>query len=338
MYIEWTLVMRGETMFNRSNYFNYITSKLAILSAEINLRGKLNILDLNIHAETFYANLINLVLDLNLINMNVLKQNVAAIDLIDSTNKVFAQVSATATKEKIEKSLSKEILKKYPGYNFKFISISKDAADLKKHTYSNPHGVVFRPDTDIIDITALTRIIISMSIEKQKTVYDFIRKELGSEIDVVKIHSNLAAIINIIALEDLATIEAPPNINSFQIDKKIEFNNLDSVTDTIDEYKPYFHKVDGIYKEFDKQGSNRSRAVLQTMNKQYIALINSNKTPDEIFLQIIENICQIIKNSRNYIEIPYEELDLCVSILVVDAFIRCKVFKNPEGYSYVTAG
>ncbi len=55
----------------------------------------------------------------------------------------------------------------------------------------------------------------------------------------------------------------------------------------------------------------------------------------ELFFSIIDNIIELIKNSKNYIEIPYEELEMCVSVLVVDAFIRCKIFKNPEGYNYV---
>ena len=50
---------------------------------------------------------------------------------------------------------------------------------------------------------------------------------------------------------------------------------------------------------------------------------------------IIDNLIELIRNSKNYIEIPYDELDVCVSILVVDAFIRCKIFENPEGYNYV---
>ena len=37
-------------------------------------------------------------------------------------------------------------------------------------------------------------------------------------------------------------------------------------------------------------------------------------------------------HSNNYAEIPYEELEICVEIIVVDAFIRCKIFENPEGY------
>jgi hypothetical protein len=43
--------------------------------------------------------------------------------------------------------------------------------------------------------------------------------------------------------------------------------------------------------------------------------------------------CRQDQKSANYADIPVEELDLCVNILVVDAFIRCKIFKNPLGYA-----
>lgn len=79
---------------NRSNYFNYIEEKLNVLSYRITQRGKLNILDLNIHSETFFADFLNNLYDLNLQNLNISVQNVEAIDLIDKENKIIAQLSA----------------------------------------------------------------------------------------------------------------------------------------------------------------------------------------------------------------------------------------------------
>lgn len=51
----------------------------------------------------------------------------------------------------------------------------------------------------------------------------------------------------------------------------------------------------------------------------------------------MDKLMILIQNSKNYLQIPYEELEMCVGMVVVDAFIRCKIFKNPEGYNYVTA-
>ncbi len=105
----------------RSNYFNYIESHLTTLAVRIENRGKINLLDLNIYSETFFADILNMLFNLELKNLNTINQNVEGIDLVDTTNKVIAQVSSTCTKQKIESSLAKEIFKEYSGYTFKFI-------------------------------------------------------------------------------------------------------------------------------------------------------------------------------------------------------------------------
>lgn len=320
---------------NRSHYFNYVEEKLQLLGHRISQRGKINILDLNIYSETFFAELLNLLLNLNLVNLNVFKQNVEGIDLVDTQNRTIAQVSSTCTKQKVESSLCKEIFKEYAGYRFKFISIAKDATKLRGYTYDNPHGVTFLPSEDIIDIGTVLNIILNMSINGQKQLYEFIKKELGTEVDILKVDTNLATIINVLASENLSDSVDSPEINSFEIDRKIDFNDLTSVKDTMDDYKIFYHKLDEKYSEFDREGSNKSLSIFQIMRKEYQLLTNELESSQEVFYSIIDKVIDIILKSKNYIEIPYEELEMCVNILVVDAFIRCKIFKNPEGYRHV---
>lgn len=320
---------------NRSNYFNYIEEKLNILSYRIKSRGKINLLDLNIYSETFFAELMNHLLGYELKNINVTKQNTEGIDLVDNKNKIIVQVSATVTKQKIENSLDKKILGSYPGYTFKFVAISGNAGKLRAQTFANPYKVIFSPLSDIYDIQSLLNIVLNMQISEQRRLYEFLKDELGSSTDIVKVDSNLASIINILSQEDLSDISASPEINSFEILRKIKFNDLLTVQFTIDDYKIYYTRLDEKYREFDKQGINKSLSVLAVIRKQYVKLLKENIEPHEIFFSIIDNLIEVIKDSKNYVEIPYEELEMCVSILVVDAFIRCKIFKNPEGYNHV---
>lgn len=319
---------------NRTKYFNYIEEKLHVLAYRIAERGKLNLLDLNIHSETFFADLLNMIFDFELVNLNIIKQNVEGIDLQDKKNKVIAQVSSTNTKQKIEKSLNKKIFINYPGYRFKFILIAGDSKKLRESTFANPHNALFSPKDDIVDVGIILNIVLSMSIEKQKGFYEFIKNELGSEIDVVKVDTNLATIINILADENLSENIESPEINSFEINKKIEFNNLIDVQDTVDDYKVYYHKLDEKYTEFDKQGSNKSLSVFQIIKKQYTMLLPDSKSAPNLFFGIVDSVICLIINSKNYVEIPYEELEMCVHILVVDAFVRCKIFRNPGGYNH----
>ena len=74
---------------NRVKYFNYIEKKLTELACSINLRGKLNILELHNHSENFYAYFLNKLYGWDLKNLNIFKSNVEAIDLIDNTNKII---------------------------------------------------------------------------------------------------------------------------------------------------------------------------------------------------------------------------------------------------------
>ncbi len=105
----------------------------------------MNILDFHLHSEDFYLHFFNKLYGWNLINLNKKSQNIEAIDLVDRSSKKIVQVSATNTKEKIESTLQKDIIKTYNKFNFKFISISKDASNLRQKTYANPHnGIHFK--------------------------------------------------------------------------------------------------------------------------------------------------------------------------------------------------
>ncbi len=269
----------------------------------------------------------------NLSNLNDKLQNVEAIDLIDYTNKLLIQVSATATKQKIESALKKDIIKNYTGYTFLFISISKNANDLRTKIYKNPNNITFNPKTDIYDTDfVLNKILL---LENPKEIYRFIKKELGNEVDAVKLDSNLASVINVLAKEDFTSDVILNKKVSFEIDRKISHNNLDTARYIIEDYKIYHNKVDKQYSEFDKFGSNKSKSVLDNIRKEYFKLIKIT-SDDELFFKVVENVTAKIIESVNFIQIPIDELELCVNILVVDAFIRCKIFKNPKNYNYAT--
>jgi len=287
----------------------------------------LNILGLHVHSEDFYLHFFNKLYGWNLTNLNHKLQNVEAIDLVDNSSKIIVQVSATSTKEKIESTLQKNILNTYNKYNFKFISISKDASALRKRTYANPHGVTFVPLNDIYDTISILNYIKSLDIDNQKIIYQFIKNELGNEVDIVKLDSNLAMVINILSKEDWDIQDSLDSINSFEIERKISFNNLSTVKYIIDDYKVHYNRVDKIYSEFDLMGINKSSSVLGTIRKEYINAINTVHD-DDLF---------ILLQSANYKSIPIDELELCVNILVVDSFIRCKIFENPMEYKYASS-
>jgi hypothetical protein len=316
----------------RQYLYNDIEARLSWLVSRIELRGSFNILDLNVHSEDFFAQFLNLLFNWQLRNANVQEQNVAGIDLVDDNSKIVLQVSSDATKRKVEMSLCKN-LSLYSKYNFKFLAIVNDASKLKKMNFHNPHRLIFIPNDDIYDIKTILNYIKGRTINEIEEIAGFLQDEIKIEPSAEKIESNFTTIIEIIAKEKWADYY-PAETVPFNIEQKIAYNNLVASRSLITDYMQYYTRIDRIYEEFDKQGNNKSISVLNNFRSLYISYIaKGNVNPsnaDVLFQKIINDVIITIKNSLNYNPIIEEELKMCVEILTVDAFIRCKIFKNPE--------
>ena len=320
---------------NRLNLFNYIEERLAVLAHRVESRGKLNILDLHLHSENFYRDFLNLLYGWKLENLNNVNQNVEAIDLIDNTNKIVIQVSSTNTKQKIESALGKGSMANYKGWSFKFISIARSATDLRTKTFENPHGLTFSPTSDIIDIDSLEREVRELTIEKLQKIATFISKELGIDTTSM-IESDLTRAITMLAQVDWSTFDQIKLDNEFQIDTKIDHNDLIKSKAVIQEYNIWQNSVRRIYSAFDAEGLNKSFFVLQKIRSFYLEHCCVLKG-DGLFDAVRNDVKTEIRKHASSCELTEESIDICSDIIVVDAFIRCKIFKNPEGYSYVTA-
>ncbi len=315
----------------RANYYNYVEAKLLLLVSQIESRGKLNILDFHSHSENFFRDLLNRLFDWQLENINAAKQNTEGIDLIDATNKIVVQVSSISTKQKVESALSKD-LSSYSEYSFKFVPITLDAKGLRGASCKNPHNLCFSADSDIYDIRHILKAIVHLDIVKQKSIYEFIKRELGNCPDLIMLETNLANIIKVLSGQDWDSPHGKYQTVSFEIEQKIDYNELNLTKSIISEFAVHSSRLDKLYKEFDKQGVNKSRSVLASIQKMYISSSMDSLTGDALFLDVIEQAVQTILNSANHSPMPFEELEMCISILVVDAFVRCKIFKKPEGH------
>ncbi|WP_421345425.1 ABC-three component system protein [Aeromonas veronii] len=313
---------------NRTIYFNACSEKLSMLAYHIELRGRLNLLDFNIHCEDFYVHFFNLLFGYSLTNTNMTQQNAAAIDLLDYQNKIVLQVSSTSTTSKIESSLTKD-LSRYKGYQFKFISISKSADNLRKSNYKNPHGLIFNPKEDIYDVGSILNIILHMDIVSQQGISDFLTKELGGANNVGTIQTHIASIINIMSTMDIESKANESVLQAFNIDDKVRYNALEASAEVIEDYKIYHAFVNNIYSEYDSLGQNRSFSILQSFRSVYLRL-KAKYTCDELFFKITDEMVDKVKESANYNQLEQEVLLICVNILAVDAFIRCKIMMPPR--------
>lgn len=310
-------------------YFDYIEQRLAWLSVRITSRGSLNMYDINIHCEDFYMRLLNLLYGWNLVNANSIQQNIPAVDLIYTSEQIIVQVSSTNTTAKIQSSLNK-LDAKYSGYNYKFVSIAKSTDKLKEHNFLLPNNfnITFEPSNDIYDIASLLNKIKSLSAAEMKRMYDFIKQELHFETEELKLETGIAYVINELSEIDLGNNEVMFDAASFNIENKIIKNNLSVFKDVIEQYDVYFSIVQKIYDEFDKMGKNKSYAVLQAIRKEYIEL-KSKFSSDDLYKAIAKNIKEKLSLSANLKQFYDDDLELYVDIILVDAFIKCKIFEKP---------
>lgn len=315
----------------RSNLFDLCEARLSTLCTRVKLRGQLNVLNLNSHCEDFFVRLLNRLLGYQLRNLNATKKNAAGVDLIDHLNKIVVQVSSTDSKQKVESTLDKD-LSSYRGYAFRFVAIVVDASSLAKKSFKNPHGLAFDPATDILDVASLLNIIKAMSLTDQQEVLTILNEELSDT--QVGPPTHLADVIRIIAAENLTLIEQKPRVSVFNVDEKLTANQLSIAKDVIEDYKIHHGQVDRVYTEFDKSGHNKSRSILDSFRYVYLRL-SLQFEGDELFFQIVDNMMEKVLASSNHVQMARDELLLCVNVLAVDAFIRCKIFKAPSVTTHV---
>ena len=309
-------------------YVSEIEGCLTELATNIYQRGKLNLTDIHVLSEDFYAGLLNIVYGLHLKNANTDKPNAEGIDLVDDAAKVLIQVSATCKKSKIDHSLS-EINPIYAGYHFRFLPlIVGTASSQKRQTYAPPHGVVFDPKKDIIEVYSLIKELQSDTTgTRLAEASAFLRKNLRRSIPSTdRLMSGLEYVISELSKD--GSEDPDFDVTPFRIEAKVAFNGLSYGQDVINEYTSHYTKVDRIYSEYTKQGQNKSKSVLQKLHKIYLHF-KQESSGDTLFRQIERELVSQVNAANMPAGFSVEELEMCVDILMVHAFMECKIFEKP---------
>lgn len=290
----------------------------------------MNLLDSNVLLEDVFKEILNITYGLKLQNANLIKQNIKAIDLIDCSSKTIIQVSSDNSKTKVQTSLDKIELPKYDGYTFKFVCISKGVSHLKKHHFNVPEGISFNAETDCYDDKRILRDVLAKDIDTIRKLALYLEESILPATADERRPSVITYVINRLADEPLAEIAVNPDTKSFDLEPKIDFNSLKKWRDIISEYTVFSLLVDKIYRAYDEQGVNKSFAVLSSLHDLYLNLA-SELIGDALFDKLLESVYDIVNKDYEYNEsLTREELQMNIKIVLVDAFVKCKIFKKPE--------
>jgi hypothetical protein len=125
----------------------------------------------------------------------------------------------------------------------------------------------------------------------------------------------------------------------FKIDDKISFNAIKRNKTLIDEYSKYYSKLNILYAELEIAGSFRKEKLLRNIEHLYLKTkgkyVKDSAEPIKIIRLNADNIIEDIENqllemiehnSKNY----RDDIAFGISVIIVDAFMRCKILESPE--------
>ena len=134
-------------------------------------------------------------------------------------------------------------------------------------------------------------------------------------------------------LYDLSTQEitsADIDLKRYKIDEKEDFNRLNRWKTDIQMYAPYRGQMNEIYQGFEDLGQNRREAVYRWLNKEYRRL-QDELDADELFDALNKYVTEKVNMDITlFDDITYEEMEMNVCIVLVDAFIECRIFEKPS--------
>lgn len=298
--------------------FNNIKEKLIQLSRTLEVNSKLNLLDQHLWSENFLSELLSLVYDHSFRNLNENSSNFPGGDLVDNDSRIVVQVSTNTSKRKIDSTVEK--ISQNPSfldYEIWFVALVTDKPRKinEKVRYINLKTLL--KDIQNLPLSKISEI--SVLCDRTLRVSTFKNKKL----------SDITRIINILSTMQM-TAKYDVNPHAFKIQDKIVYNKLEDLQDYINEYLVYEGKIQSIYDEYDREGINKSLFVLNYINSKFLRVKNDKILPKDLFFKLMDELKEEVISSDDYKNQTIEGLEFCLSILLVDAFVKCRIFDRPK--------
>ena len=317
-------------MRNRELIITNIISHFAVLKAEVGLRSKVNLQDINVHAEQFYKILLNDILELNLENINIVEQNAAVIDLADKKKRIAIQVTSNNSKRKIKETVeafnNKELFKDYDELKILIIKDKTERDDVLEYD-----DFSFNMKNDVIDVNNITSIILDIDdVGRLEKIEKWLNDELVQKHYNARIGSKPNEIKTFMTLIDIISDE--DNHKEFEIEDepdpklKIETRFKDYATFLKNLYAELY--IDYNYALVIAEDSSEITSVqirkigtyLKDVSNKYLR--SSNNDPEEA----LENLCEYFKSFFLKENLPFDEM--AIKFYLIHQLIRCNVFPN----------
>lgn len=168
------------------------------------------------------------------------------------------------------------------------------------------------------------------------------RRRVAFEQVLNKRPSLLAQTITQICNVEIEEYEEHPITNSFTIEDKLDYNQVVVYRPIIEDLRVYQGRLNKLYIEIERDGNGKKAVLLRTISNFYLKIKGDVLGEDQSHSNIQKNADRLIeaveralhdlidKSSNDDKELTYEEVDFAVSIIIVDAFMRCKILEEPK--------
>lgn len=315
------------------DYIREIGEKISIFITKTKALSSINLNDVTIEGENFCCQLLNLIYGKNYVNMNSIAQNNPGFDLLCEEGKEIVQVTVDTGMPKIKSTLETVLKGRYKDYSLYFLYIShKKPLRKRKEIKLTRETIVFDCANRIYTLLELSKKASHLKNEKLEEILELCNKYIPYEKPREGLKSGLIKVIDMLSeIGKLESSEVDVK-KSFEISKKISYNDLSDRSALIKERSQYGAMLQSVYDDYDSQGANKSVFVIDSISRAYWE--NESKyTGVELFNIILKNLRKKIEFQAAFNHID-EELDFYLDIIVVDAFNRCKIFKHPQSNDF----
>jgi hypothetical protein len=162
---------------------------------------------------------------------------------------------------------------------------------------------------------------------------------------IAKNPSYLAVVVNAIAKLPLDNTADISSLLPFEIEEKINHNNVVIYKRIIEGYAFYTTLINNTYETISEVNPNIRDKIMKVVKRKYedaknhlvkenleeseINIIRDNS--DEIIKEVISVLEELLYESANFSnEVPIEDLEIALEIIIGDAFFNCKILENPN--------
>lgn len=313
-------------MLNRKDNIDKISTKLAILAHKVELNSCLNLMDLNIHAEYFFCDLLNMIFNASLVNLNTINTNAKSIDLINLRKRLAIQVTSTPEFSKIKKTVDGFIETE----NINNIDRLIVLIIIKKKRYqAKTYGdkFIISVSDDVLDYTDLIKLIMGLPPEKIQKICDYLSSQIF-DTPSQKAPKEVTTILEMIKI--LSTDEHPQSGNGFQEEPdpngKINKRFSAYAEYLMEIYVPLMAVYAGILNEINNSSDsgiiniNKLSAYLKRASNS--ALDECNGNPVDALNKLTDYYASRLRSNG----VDYD--DSAIQYYLIDNMIRCNVFPN----------